>query len=135
MIDKCFKLTSELGTKQTENKNKDKEIKKLNENVSNLQASLNVINGKLAESEVNRTRLHDFNNQLMEFQRGSRNLDELDKNHKNDVASQNIVFKDTTKATIKEAPKVDKKCWHYEQGWCKKGTSCNYLHPIQICEP
>ena len=71
----------------------------------------------------------------MEVHKGSTNLIELEKNHKNDVASQNVVFNGTTKTVSNGAPKVDKKCLYYEQGACKKGNVCNFLHPIQICEP
>ena len=40
--------------------------------------------------------------------------------------------KDSPKLKIKDK-KVDKKCWHFENGFCKKGSSCNWLHPSEIC--
>ena len=139
MIEKCIKLTADLSAKQSDCKALENDFKKKNDSLASLQVKINGLNNKLAESEVSRIRLQDFNSQLSEICKGSKVIEELKKDHENELAAQKEVFKDT-KAKESQPPlkhvanKVDKKCWHYENGFCKKGDFCNYLHPHQICE-
>ena len=137
-IEKCIKLTTDLSAKQTEGKAMEKENKKMNETLADLQVKLSDTNNKLAEAKVSITRLQEFNSQMFELCKGTKLIDNLDKEHKKDLENQSKTFENdaTKKVTSKDDAKnqkVDRKCWHYENGFCKKGDFCNYLHPKEIC--
>ena len=101
---------------------------------------MNEVNNKLAESEINRIRLQDFNTQLIELKKGADILESVKKDNEKDIESQKAVFKEkntdgkpSNKVTNNDATIKDKKCWHFENGFCKKGNFCDYLHPNQLC--
>ena len=144
IIDKCIKLTADASTKNNEIKSLERENKKLVETLANLQTKLNETNNKLAEAQVSNTRLKEFNAQMFELCKGTKLVDNLEKEHAKDIEEQKVTFdehkpKETRKESMKNSPvnqrnkKVDKKCWHYENGFCKKGAACNFLHPTEIC--
>ena len=56
-IEKCIKLTSDLNSKKSENKNLEKENKQMKDSLADLQTKLTDVNNKLAEYQVFNTRL------------------------------------------------------------------------------
>ena len=145
VFEKCIKLTTEVNSRKTENKDLEKENKKLIETLSELQTKMNESNNKLAEAQVSSIRLKEFNAQMFELCKGNKIMEKLEKEHANDINEQKVVFegkkatetkagssKDSLLSNPKNKP-VEKKCWHYENGFCKKGTPCNWIHPIEIC--
>ena len=150
VVEKCIKLTNEIASKKTENKTFEKENKKLVETLASLQTAMNETNNKLAEAQVSNIRIKEFNTQMFELVKGSKLVEELEKDHKKDIEEQNVVFnanktkesKPKSKSEPKKqsplnnsrSKKVEKKCWYFENGFCRKGSACNFLHPTEICK-
>ena len=148
IVDKCIKLTADLSSKKTENKSLEKENKKMVETLADMQTKMNETNNKLAEAQVSNIRLKEFNDQMFELCKGTKLVDQLEKEHAKDLDEQNEVFEkkkvfDSKTEPRKPSPtsmnrkveskKIERKCWHFENGFCKK-PSCNFLHPIEICK-
>ena len=115
----------------------------MTENFASIQSKLNEVNNKLAEAQVSNIRLNEHNDRLYELCKGSKIVESLEREHKKDLAEQKETFNDSKhKETRRETRKSsstpkrnnkDKKCWFHENGFCKKGDTCDFLHPLQIC--
>ena len=119
------------------------------ETLASLQTKLNETNNKLAEAQISNIRLKEFNSQMYELVKGGKLTDKLEKELEEDIEEQNTKYekKDEKKDSKAKAEakttsspnntknnKIDKKCWYYESGFCRKGLACNWLHPVEICK-
>jgi hypothetical protein len=79
---------------------------------------------------------------MFELCKGTKLIETLEKKHLKDLDEQketpNEKAKEPKRDPRKLSPhgkgrKKDRKCWFHENGSCKKGDSCDFLHPTQIC--
>ena len=137
-IEKCIKLTSDLNSKKSENKNLEKENKQMKDSLADLQTKLTDVNNKLAEYQVFNTRLTEHNTQLMELVKGSKLAACLEKEHIKDKHEQEQVFTEKPQqinnSKSRSPPvKSERKCRFFENGYCKKNP-CNFFHPSETCK-
>ena len=150
LTERCTKLTNDLKAKTTAMKALEKENNHSKDTLGKLQMELNNKNNKNAFLEAQNVKVNDFNNKMYELCKKSSIFEKLEAINVNEIKSQKQVYdpsKNSGKAGFKQRygnkpdnipenttkTKSSEHCWHFENGFCKKGGGCEFQHPMKMC--